>query len=134
MTARARCEGEIARDWSTTPAHLAQLDVPHAVLAAGGALLAQEGGDGNRGRRDRTIDRRGKYELARHRLRDDGRFQPPVRDLGVDGRGRQQREAEAFLDEAREHAERIRFELDVELDLALGRRMLDQRAEAVGMT
>src|SRR3954451_945862 len=134
MTARARCEGEIARDWSTTPVHLAQLDVPHAVLAAGGDFLAQEGGDGKRGRGDRTVDRRGEYELARHRLRDDSRFQPPVRDLAVDRRGRQQREAEAFLDEAREHAERIRLELDVELDLALGRRMLDQRTETVGMT
>src|SRR3954469_7098303 len=134
MTARARCEGEIAPDWSTTPAHLTQPDVPHAFLPAGGDFLAQEGGDGNRGRRDRTVDRRGEYEFARHRLRDDSRFQPPVRDLAVDRRGRQQREAEAFLDETREHAERIRFELDVELDLALGRRMLDQRTEAVGMT
>src|SRR3954466_6419378 len=134
MTARARCEGEIARNWSTTPAHLTQLDVPHAFLAAGGDFLAQEGGDGKRARRDRPVDRRGEYELARHRLRDDSRFEPPVRDLAVDRRGRQQREAEAFLDEAGEHTERIRLELDVELDLALRRRVLDQRTETVGMT
>src|SRR5881227_1120080 len=134
MTGRARCEGNTARSCSTTQAHLTQLDVPQAFLAAGGDLVAQEGGDGERGRRGRAVDRRGENELERHRLGDNSGFQPPIRDLAVHRRRRQQREAEALLDQTREYTERIRLELDVELDLALGGRILDQCAQAVRMT
>src|SRR6266702_4474691 len=134
MTGRARCEGKTARGCSRTRAHLTQLDLPQAFLAAGRDLVAQEGGDGERGCRGRAVDRRSEYELAHDRLGDNSGFQPPVRDLPVHRRGRQERKAETFLDEARQHAKRIRLELDVELDLALGRRMLDQRTETVRMT
>src|SRR5512139_2766890 len=124
MTGRTRCEGTMARGCSTTR-RLTQFDVPQAFLAAGADFLAQECGDGERGRRGRAIDRRSENELARHRPGYGRGFKPPVGDLAVDRRGRQQREAEALLDEAGQHAEGIRLELDVELDPALGRRVLD---------
>src|SRR5436305_13380420 len=98
MTARARCEGTSEPGCSTTLAHLTQLDVPHAVLAAGGDFLAQECGDGERGCRGRAVDRRGENELARHGLGHERGLQPPLRDLAMDRRGRQQRKAKALLD------------------------------------
>ena len=70
----------------------------------------------------------------RRRFGNRGDFQPAVRDFAAQRRRRQQRVSQPFLDQAGEHAKRIRFHLDVELQFLLRRRMLDQRPEPVRMT